>query len=364
MQPLKNMKSFLRSLVALPKQSHYDPHTDQYFDLSYITPQLIVCSGPVSLVLESFYRHPISDLVSFLDRNHPWHIFNFREEGAGYTDEDVRGKVSHYPFPDHQPLTLGMMVRCVEEMEKFIEEDNVAVLHCQAGKGRSGMMACAYLIKKKNEDPSGFGGEVVINKENTLHTSSEPRISLVQSILDSYTSIRMKDYSGEGISIKSQKRYLHYWYIYLNSSSEEQSECLKRAHCELVGIRLIDCENEVTVCLQEYGLYRGGVQMRDIYTFEKQLREGQDMIMPSKIQISKDIRLSINGWCYTWLNTYFEEKREEATNIENDNSSSPKQLLKHHGSFKFSVDWNDLDGFKGTGYIGAKLFKRLEVYWK
>ena len=470
------MKSFLRSLVALPKQSHFDSTSSQYFDLSYLTSQIIVCSGPVSLSLESFYRHPIADLVKFLDLNHNWHIFNFRGEGPGYSDGEVRGKVSHYPFPDHQPLTITMMKRFVEEVEIYIESDrNVAVLHCKAGKGRSGMMACAYLISKILDDgrdikmpsstrivsskdileqldsvedttkPEQFNS-LDIKKINSLDPQNIPVISHsnislishsngslishsnislishsngsnshktssipqpVQDILDYYTSIRMKPFAGEGISIKSQKRYLNYWNRFLRSSPEEQRKCLKQGRCRIIGIRLVECRNDVIVSLQEYKHVAGGVRIRNKCTFHEIHREDDDILLVTKIEPLdlKDIRILINGWCYVWFNTYFEgdcmtyndtenlktkqfglknqdqEKNPYCNRVnsprlyscrnssiwkEDSHNKSNFELLSEptlNGLQKFTIDWDNLDGFKGSRHRGTQLFRKLEFYW-
>ena len=458
-----SMKSFLRSLVALPKQSHYDPTSSQYFDLSYVTSQIIVCSGPVSLSIESFYRHPIADLVKFLDVNHDWHIFNFRGEGPGYSDGEVRGKVSHYPFPDHQPLTITMMKNFVEEIEKFLEsERNVAVLHCKAGKGRSGMMACAYLLSKTlendgrdiNKMPSSVrimsskdileqpesledtrrseqlnspdtnkinsldlqnsslishshGSLISHSNDSNSHNNTNSIPQPVQNILDYYTSIRMKAFSGEGISIKSQKRYLNYWYQFLRSSPEEQRKCLKQGRCRIVGIRLVECRKELIVSLQEYEQVAGGVRIRNKCTFHEIHREDDDILLLTKTEPLhlKDIRILINGWCYVWLNTYFEG--DCMTSYDTENLQTKKLRLKNpdkekiryddivksshlytstnssewkedshnkpniellleptvNGVQKFSVDWENLDGFKGSRHRGTKLFKKLDIYW-
>lgn len=56
--------------------------------------------------------------------------------------------VSRYPFPDHHAPPLSLIPMVVADMTAWLAEDsrNVIVIHCKAGKGRSGTLACCYLI--------------------------------------------------------------------------------------------------------------------------------------------------------------------------------------------------------------------------
>jgi hypothetical protein len=47
------------------------------------------------------YRNPLDDVVKFLDKKHGdnWSIWEFRAEGTGYKDEDVKNRIFHAPWP-------------------------------------------------------------------------------------------------------------------------------------------------------------------------------------------------------------------------------------------------------------------------
>ncbi|CAP65473.1 uncharacterized protein PODANS_6_9730, partial [Podospora anserina S mat+] len=160
------MTSLLRQLVAGPRVKHQDTG----LDLCYVTKKIIatfdVCgirSGPSQTYPQLAYRNPLDRLVSFLDARHgkEWMIWEFRAEGTGYPDEAVYGRVKHYPWPDHHPppfcvvpVVIGGMRIWLnpategEDLEE-VTKKRVVVVHCKAGKGRSGTMACSYLIAEE-----------------------------------------------------------------------------------------------------------------------------------------------------------------------------------------------------------------------
>jgi protein-tyrosine phosphatase len=69
-------------------------------------------------------------------------------------------------------------------MKKKKKVARVAILHCKAGKGRSGTVACSYLIAER-----GWS---------------------VEGALKRFTERRMRPGWGDGVSIKSQRRWIGY----------------------------------------------------------------------------------------------------------------------------------------------------------
>lgn len=56
--------------------------------------------------------------------------------------------VSVYGFEDHNAPPFELIGLCCKDMEEWLKSDNrnVAVVHCKAGKGRTGLMCVCYLL--------------------------------------------------------------------------------------------------------------------------------------------------------------------------------------------------------------------------
>ncbi|KAI9807454.1 MAG: Telomerase protein component 1 [Piccolia ochrophora] len=178
------MASLLRKIVAGPRARH----AETGLDLCYVTDEIIATSGPSSAYPQLAYRNPLKDLVKYLDARHneDWAIWEFRAEGTGYPDEEVYGRVWHYPWPDHHPPPFAIIPSAMASMRNWLKGGNgrVVVVHCKAGKGRSGTMACSYLISECEWDPA--------------------------DALERFTERRMRAGFGQGVSIPSQLRWIDY----------------------------------------------------------------------------------------------------------------------------------------------------------
>jgi phosphatidylinositol-3,4,5-trisphosphate 3-phosphatase/dual-specificity protein phosphatase PTEN len=164
------MPDFVRRIVSGPKARYVDPKLGYDLDLVYVTDRLIIMGWPASN-LEALYRNKRKDVRKFLDTKHGDHyrIYNLCPCTENTYDADYfHGAVSRYPFPDHHPPPLSMIPMFVADMTAFFAEDpsNVAVIHCKAGKGRSGTMACSYLLSLPKLPPSPQSSRNIGNKHD------------------------------------------------------------------------------------------------------------------------------------------------------------------------------------------------------
>ncbi|KAJ5554821.1 Phosphatase tensin type [Penicillium sp. DV-2018c] len=403
------MASFLRQIVAGPRQRH----PEAGLDLCYVTNNIIATSGPSSTYPRRAYRNPLDELVSFLDTKHGknWCIWEFRAEGTGYPDSEVYNRIHHFPWPDHHPPPFALIPNITGSMRNWLHRlddpvssntetekgERVAVVHCKAGKGRSGTIACAYLISQE-----GW------KKEDALQR---------------FTERRMRAGFGHGVSIPSQVRYIGYIDRWANQMGKEYVE----RPVEILEIHVWGLRDGVKVAVEGY--VDGGKKIKCFHLFHRDERvviadggssseeqgsssKGNDtdtstsnsslrikktltgktppssttwspmasgsdisaagtgssthnvsamiikpnkrIIVPSSdvnIDLERRSKASYTGFAmvtsvaHIWFNPYFEGGAE-------------------HDSGVFETEWDAMDGIKGSARKGVRSLDKLKVVWR
>ncbi|KAJ7514636.1 hypothetical protein O6H91_23G053400 [Diphasiastrum complanatum] len=110
-------------------------------------------------------------------------VYNLCVEST-YDPANFHGRVECFPFDDNHVPPLSLIKLFCENLDEWLASDpqNVAVVHCKAGKGRTGLMVCAYLV---------YTG-----------MSAEEALKLYAS---------RRTYNNEGVTIPSQRHYVGYW---------------------------------------------------------------------------------------------------------------------------------------------------------
>ncbi|KAM0272622.1 hypothetical protein ACHAQH_008592 [Verticillium albo-atrum] len=265
------MTSILRQIVAGPRSQH----PEAGIDLCYVTSDIIATSGPSSTWPQKAYRNPVDKLVEFLDDRHDkeWAIWEFRAEGTGYPDEEVYGRVRHYPWPDHHPPPFRLVPMIMASMRNWLhggdlhdgnptpptttaaqphaddethpnapatdKKKRVAVVHCKAGKGRSGTVSCSYLIAECGWRP--------------------------EEALTRFTERRMRPKFGAGVSIPSQLRTISY----VDRWTRHGKKYIDRP-IEIVEIHVWGLRNGVKVDVE--GFADAGRRIQIFHTFKKNER--------------------------------------------------------------------------------------------
>ena len=116
--------------------------------------------------------------------------------------------VAEIPFDDHNAPPIGVFDKFCKDAEEWLQEDpkNIVVTHCKAGKGRTGVMICAYLLFSKE-----------------MNTADEA--------FAFYGEARTED--RKGVTIPSQRRYVRYYDTLLKSPVPYQPVTLGLLKVEL-----------------------------------------------------------------------------------------------------------------------------------
>ncbi|KYK61315.1 hypothetical protein DCS_02457 [Drechmeria coniospora] len=259
------MSSILRQIVAGPRARH----PEAGLDLCYVTDFIIATSGPSQTYPQRAYRNPLDQLVAFLDSKHgvDWAIWEFRAEGTGYPDEAVYDRIRHYPWPDHHPPPFRLVPMIMASMRNWLhggdlesgkmadkESDpspaggsgsgskngnRVVVVHCKAGKGRSGTAACSYLISEE-----GWTADDALAR---------------------FTQRRMRPKFGAGVSIPSQLRWVSYVDRWTRNGKKYVDRPIEILEIHLWGLR-------IGVRVDVEAFEHEGRKIKILHTFSKEER--------------------------------------------------------------------------------------------
>ncbi|XP_036599798.1 phosphatidylinositol 3,4,5-trisphosphate 3-phosphatase TPTE2-like [Trichosurus vulpecula] len=190
----RKIEEAIRKLVSENKRRYRKDGFD--LDLTYVTDNVIAMSFPSSGG-RSLYRNPIKEVVRFLDTKHPDHykIYNLCSERT-YDHSYFHNRVERFPIDDHNVPTIIDMLKFVDSVFEWMEEDpeNIIVVHCMGGKGRTGTMICIWLIASEHFDTAKESLEYFGKRRTDTASSSK----------------------YQGVETPSQSRYVEYFALIKN----------------------------------------------------------------------------------------------------------------------------------------------------
>ena len=258
----------------------------------------------------------------------------------------------------------------------------VAVVHCKAGKGRSGTVASSYLISQE-----GWKREDALRR---------------------FTERRMRAGFGEGVSIPSQVRYVGYVDRWTNSMNKQFVE----RPVEVLELHVWDLRDGVKVSIEGY--IENGQQIKTFHTFTRDEKVIEEEGKVTKQQVSTsgsssnaangDVKSSVMPESEAKANTAFSFGSSTSLNIstvlfkpsiplilptsdinidfERRNTAQYTGFTMvtslahvwfntyfeggHEGadSGVFEIDWEAMDGIKGSAKKGIKALEKLKLVWR
>ncbi|KAH3686359.1 hypothetical protein WICPIJ_002721 [Wickerhamomyces pijperi] len=312
------------------------PH---HLDLSYITPRFMVASYPVEGRFYSLVRNNIDELVDYLYKAHGsnWKFFNFRGEKNLYdiTNMRLRGKFEYIPLTDHIAPSFQMILNITQKFQQFLQEndENIVVMHCKFGKGRSGLLTVAYLVIVENMD--------------------------LKQATDLFTEKRMQPGFGPGVCITSQKRYLDYCTIYRDSGISYSPFKIRIKEIRITKLSGLDC----VVQLENYeGTHNNKVNLDLLVdksyadrkvTYIHVLPYDKDLhVMDLRLVIYKPFMLA-NFFSYATVgfNVFWEAYKRDMLEMANDDCT-------------ISFNWEQFDGYLGSYKRGFKIFDKVDFIYE
>ncbi|KAL9926634.1 uncharacterized protein LOC119644003 isoform X2 [Glossina fuscipes] len=280
---LSVMTNVLRNVVSKQRIRYKEKGFN--LDLTYVCDNIIAMGYPAEKY-ESMYRNRLEDVYKFLEENHRDHykIYNLCLERS-YDIKKFHGRVSIYPFEDHNPPTIELIQKFCEDVDEWLKADslNVAAVHCKAGKGRTGTMICCYLL---------YSGQ---------QRSAEDALAC-------YDEKRTKD--RKGVTIPSQRRYVQYFSKLIRLGLPYERRILQFCEIRFSEAHLLHSQGTAHCSISVLQDTTSAVKVQQLQSLSIDFRKTYilDMKNPA-LPVAGDIKVELTKnnkkIFHFWFNTFF-----------------------------------------------------------
>eukprot|EP01103_Thecamoeba_quadrilineata_P014316 TRINITY_DN4235_c0_g1_i1.p1 TRINITY_DN4235_c0_g1~~TRINITY_DN4235_c0_g1_i1.p1 ORF type:complete len:336 (+),score=39.73 TRINITY_DN4235_c0_g1_i1:26-1033(+) len=295
-------------------------------DLTYITDRIIAMGFPADNV-EGVYRNPLVSVKKFLDKYHngSYRLYNLCSERE-YDPLKFDNRVARFPFDDHNPPTLKLIQDFCQDVKDFMAADgnNIIAVHCKAGKGRTGVMICCWLLFSKCPGM-------------TSHTT--------ESVLDFYGYKRTKN--GKGVTIPSQQRYIKYYETVLKEGRIREPVKIRM---NLFRFHTVPDYDPQGGCDPYIKVFENSKEVVTTEVLEHKKKEKYVDIDCSSLEVEGDIKVilldhdltSDDHMCHFWFNTsYIDNNYLVLRKDEIDKANKDLECKHFKKEFRIEVFFNE-----------------------
>jgi phosphatidylinositol-3,4,5-trisphosphate 3-phosphatase/dual-specificity protein phosphatase PTEN len=286
--------------------------------------------------MEGLYRNPIGEVYRFFELRHKdnYKLYNLCAE-RDYDHSKFHGRVSRYPFEDHNAPPINLIVQCCADIHQWLAEDenHVVGINCKAGKGRTGLIICCYLMHSK----------VVLDSDEAMLY---------------YGSRRTKD--GKGVTIASQQRYVRYYNQVLNmGGTPPEPRLLMLKSVRLHTIPDFSGDPYIIIISQNQQVHKSTPASVTKKAATHDMEVGHPVHGDVKIQFCVKKGRNHQNTCHFWFSTAFvpaDTNRIEMQKSEIDVANKDKKNAHFKADFRIEAFFEVIDVAKPEG--GTKKEKK------